>query len=309
MKATYGHEKNIIDVTEIIEKLITQHINYITVSNDLVKIDPAPGIVKALTISYFKDGSEQFIKIPEGQKLSIDPYFLFKSTEISNKKNHKVQEQEYNKPAKKIADIIIPHHNRQDMLNRLLPLIDNTLFNIIVCSGGSYAHNCNKGAKIAETDNIILCNDDIIINNEQLIKIANTLNHYNFVGSTQIAGEKKIKYWGIGLFENPDKTIRHQISLDKKDGLLPSGFLFGIKKSLWEKSKGFNEKFRTGNEDVDFSLRLFNLGIDLKILDLEIEHNESQSSGRFKYCQENENVFYSIWENDLKSIRKKLYNL
>jgi hypothetical protein len=33
----------------------------------------------------------------------------------------------------------------------------------------------------------------------------------------------------------------------------------------------------------------------IKILDLEIKHKESQSVGRFKYCQENEDLFYNIW--------------
>lgn len=212
-----------------------------------------------------------------------------------------------NNKNKKIADIVIPHHNRHDMLHRLYDCIDITLFNVVVRSGGSFGHNCNQGAKIAETKKVIFCNDDIIISNEQLIKIVNMLDKYDIVGTTQIAGVKdKLKYWGIGLFENEDKSIRHQISTTKENSVMPSGFLFGITVKAWKKLKGFNDKFKTGNEDVDFGLRAMELGMKTKILDLEIEHAERQSTGRMDNCQQNEDTFYSIWKDKLVDIYKNL---
>jgi GT2 family glycosyltransferase len=71
-----------------------------------------------------------------------------------------------------LADIIIPHHDRHDLLKRCLEGIDNKLFNIIIVSGGSFARNCNLGAKIAQTDTLIFLNDDVETINESLIELA-----------------------------------------------------------------------------------------------------------------------------------------
>ncbi len=206
----------------------------------------------------------------------------------------------------KVADIIVPHHNRHDMLQPFLSNIDLSIFNIVICAGQSFGKNCNKGAKVAETDKLIFCNDDIQISNEQLIRIANCIGQYDLVGTTQIAGTgQKKKYWGIGMFENRDRTIRHQISVTEKDSVFPSGFCFGVKRKIWEEMNGFNERFRTGNEDVDFGLRALELKLKMTILDLEIRHLESQSSGRFNFVRENEDLFYSIWR---QGTLKKIFN-
>lgn len=193
----------------------------------------------------------------------------------------------------KLATIIIPHHNRHDKLKNLLDCLDNTLFNIIVVSGGSFSQNCNKGAKKSFTDKLIFLNDDTLPFNEDLIKICNALEEYNIVGSTQFAKDNK-KYFGIGI-EIIDNFYTHRIQLSHGNNILPSGFCFGIKKTDWEKLGGFNEKFRTGNEDVDFGMRAIDLKMKMIILDLEIKHEESQSKDRFKYCKENNDLFESMY--------------
>ena len=77
---------------------------------------------------------------------------------------------EYYSVSEKLADLVIPHHTNHSDLKRLLEMIDVSLFNIIVCAGRSFGANCNKGAKLAETNKVIFLNDDIEISNEQLIK-------------------------------------------------------------------------------------------------------------------------------------------
>ena len=53
-----------------------------------------------------------------------------------------------------------------------------------------------------------------------------------------------------------------------------------------------------GNEDVDFGLKMLAIGAKMKMLDLEVKHKESQSVGRFKYCEENEKLIYSLWSQE-----------
>ena len=71
---------------------------------------------------------------------------------------------------------------------------------------------------------------------------------------------------------------------------------------------GFDERFKTGNEDVDFGLRALEKDLKMRIFDLEIRHKECQSEGRFDYIQENEKLIYSIWgQRKLRNIYNKYY--
>lgn len=206
----------------------------------------------------------------------------------------------YDSTTKKIADIIIPHHNRHDLLKHLLSMIPNDIFNIHIISGKSFGKNCNKGAKIAETKNLIFLNDDIEITAEQLIKMVNSLKKYDFVGTTQLAGADQKKYWGIKVFQDEKGQLRHGISDLEKDSIFPSGFCFAITKKAWDSLKGFNEKYSTGNEDIDLGFRAIDKKLKMTILDLEIPHMESQSLGRFNFVEENEDLFYKTWGDKLE---------
>lgn len=192
----------------------------------------------------------------------------------------------------KIADIIIPHHDRHDHLKILLEGIDNSLFNIIIVSGGSFGENCNRGASIARTHNLIFINDDVEITNEQIIKMVNMLEHYHMVGATQIIGGVK-KYWGIEFGRDKD-DINPQIGL-REGGIFPSGFCFAIQDIVWNSIGGFDERFRTGYEDVDFGLNILKNKYTSIILDLEIKHKESQSAGRFRYERQNLELLKEKW--------------
>jgi GT2 family glycosyltransferase len=205
----------------------------------------------------------------------------------------------------KQATIIIPHHNRHDLLHRLLDCIDNSLFDIIIVSGGSFGENCNKGAKMAETDYLIFANDDIIVTNDELLKIRNFLICCDIVGSTQITKDGK-KYYGLGFAYEQGVLVdgKHQqlhypiVAVRPNMTIIPSGFLFGIRKSSWEKVGGFDTRFRTGHEDVDFGIRCIDQKLLVTVLDMEIYHGESESEGRLKHMTENINLLHSMYNQD-----------
>jgi GT2 family glycosyltransferase len=211
----------------------------------------------------------------------------------------------------KLATIIIPHHNRHDHLKFLLNRIDNSLFDIIVVSGGSFAENCNRGATMAGTDKLIFANDDSQPKPTDLTEICRFLNLVDFVGSTQI-NSKKLKYWGIGFEYEPKGFHYNQykplyypsIELVQNRSLFPSGFLFGMNRAVWDKLGGFNTEFRTGNEDVSFGIRCLQQRVSMCILDLEVYHEESQSEGRFQYVDENTRLLHEKYSQEYM---KKLY--
>lgn len=215
----------------------------------------------------------------------------------------------------KKATIIIPHHNRHDHLHSLLDILDNKIFNIIIVSGGSFAENCNLGSKLTINDKLIFINDDTKPTNEKLIKLSDMLDLVDFVGSTQITKNNK-KYYGIGIAynvhgsETNSKNYKYypEIKLKTNESLFPSGFLFGINKHIWDKLKGFDEKFKTGYEDVDFGVRCIDHKISMSILDLEIKHEESESEGRFKFIQQNTDLFNKLYsQNKLKKLYENTY--
>jgi GT2 family glycosyltransferase len=209
----------------------------------------------------------------------------------------------------KLADIIIPHHNRHDHLKNLLDILDNTKFNIIVVSGGSFGHNCNKGAKIAETDNLFFINDDILPKEQDFLMMLKQLRRYDIVSSTQqVIHDTCKKYYGIGLIENCGKVIP-DIMKTEKGVFMVSGFCFGIKKGVWERIGGFDEDFITGYEDVDLGLRAIKGGCRTGILDLSIRHLESQSSGRFEYVEHNVKMLDQKYpQEELIALKEKYKN-
>jgi glycosyltransferase involved in cell wall biosynthesis len=211
-------------------------------------------------------------------------------------------------PQKKIADVIIPHHNRHDLLSRCLSSLDNKKVNIVIVSGGSFAENCNKGARMATTDRLIFLNDDAVLDmttarrlstaNIDLCGVAQngpssgrTLFglHYAFEGG-------KAKCWGAYTEEGVHA---------------PSGFCFMCMKSWWSRLGGFDERFVNGGEDADFGLRALEAGAVVGLLkDAVLEHTCSQSAGRFDRAQDAEYLFEALWPEErlneaLKKTRSK----
>jgi len=193
----------------------------------------------------------------------------------------------------------------------ILLKLDKNLFTILIVSGGSFAENCNYGGKHAKTDILLFMNDDILPKISDIHEICQVTEICDFVGSTQITKTPK-KYYGIGFMFNPTghekndfKPIYYpQIQLEAGRSLFPSGFLFGIKKSKWDKLGGYNENFRTGYEDVDFGVRAMKNNFSMAILDLEVQHKESESDGRFKYCNENCQLLDKLYNQEYQ---RKLY--
>lgn len=209
----------------------------------------------------------------------------------------------------KILDIIIPHHNRHDHLKNLLEILDNKKFNIIIVSGESFGCNCNKGAKIATTNNLFFVNDDILPTEKDFIMMAKRLRHYDFVSSTQqVEHETCKKYYGIGLIDNDNKIIP-EIFKKPIGVFMSSGFCFGVRRDVWNNLNGFNEDFKTGYEDVDLGLRAVKSGYTTAILDLNIKHLESQSSDRFKFVEHNVNMLDSLYpQEELRALKERYKN-
>ena len=199
----------------------------------------------------------------------------------------------------KIADIIIPHHNRHDLLKNTLDAIPLDIFNIFIIAGGSFARNCNLGARLAKTDNLIFMNDDIDPDIDQLIESCN--NNADLVGFSEVLpnqNNRMVK--GIGWSRN----LASNLMSDQRDVHIPSGFLFRAKKDAWKKLGGFDETFLNGAEDCDLGLRAVEMGMSIDyIIGDPIIHYHSQSEGRFDKVLDNKVYFQKLWpEERLKKV-------
>ena len=153
---------------------------------------------------------------------------------------------------KVIADIIIPYHDRIDLLEERLATIDQEKFNVIVESGGTFAENCNQGVRKAITGKLIFLNDDVEIGNDLLMEM--TAKKSDIVGVSQVIDDFPGVIFGLGLRFGKQK-LETFFAMNRDELFLPSGFCFLIKRRLWESLGGFNEEFKNGHEDVDLFLR------------------------------------------------------
>lgn len=202
----------------------------------------------------------------------------------------------------KLADIIIPHHNRHDHLKECLDRLDNSIFNIIIVSGGTFAENCNKGAKIATTSNLIFLNDDTYPDNNILADMAK--NGADIVGVAQTQPKYPgLTLYGIGYKRRGDKLVAG-LSRRPAETHIPSGYCFKVKKSIWEEMGGLDETYKTGAEDQDFGFRALEAGYTIDYILDTMVHIESQSEGRHTHGQQNQDIFDSKWTD--KKIAKIL---
>jgi len=222
-------------------------------------------------VDYNGDVKSVATKIMIGKDLNI----------VSNKSTKKILKNQNTK--KKIADIIIPHHNRHDLLKECLDSFTNEKFNIIIVSGGSFARNCNMAAKLAQTNKLIFLNDDIITSNEMLEELVS--HEEDIVGvPCHIVGSDKIAYgmnmtWGEYKGFNSVKTALEFKSFDNCK-IPATGAFFMIKKKAWKKLKGFREFYKNGGEDNHLFLEALESGMTFGHINSVCEHYHSSSEGR-----------------------------
>jgi GT2 family glycosyltransferase len=186
----------------------------------------------------------------------------------------------------KFADIIIPHHNQHKMLAECLERLDNKLFNIIIISGGTFAENCNKGAKLAETEDLIFLNDDTLPTNEAMLDLATAED--DITGIAQKIGS--VVYYGI---KAGTTATTYCLTTKREEVSIPSGFCFKIKKKVWQDLKGFDERYKNGAEDLDLFLRA---KVKFGLIETPIIHHHSQSEGRHKFEKENYALFDQTYQ-------------
>lgn len=281
-----------------------EYVNYFEFISvvSLVKSSAKPKFDKRMT--RFEDWDLWITLDEKGHKGIFVDRILFQS-DIHRKGKKPIQKEDpvlwkellYQKHSKvikkKIADIIIPHHDRHDLLKNTLDKLPNDIFNIIIVSGGSFAENCNKGAKLAETDNLIFLNDDVEVNVGILKDMVNA--DTDIVGCAQkIPRKTQDILYGIG-YKDINGKLEAGLSRSLEETHIPSGFCFRVKKKVWESLKGFDEAFENGAEDQDLGFRILENKYSVSYITTPMIHHESQSEGRHRLSHLNQKLLHKIW--------------
>jgi GT2 family glycosyltransferase len=145
-----------------------------------------------------------------------------------------------------------------------------------------YGAACNAGAEAARSQFVIFANPDIRFRPGAIeALIAAAQKHPN------AAFNPKIYSHGKQVYRRRSRLLPHIRRIagvaPAEDGLVPvlSGACMLVRRSDWEKIGGFDPEIFLFHEDDDFSLRLQQAGIELRLAaDAAIEHGQGESSER-----------------------------
>lgn len=196
-----------------------------------------------------------------------------------------------------MLDIIIPHHNRSDLLQRCLKSIPiSKEYNVrVVRSGGTFAENCNIGSAETHSDNILFLNDDTVISEKALIEFIDSDN--DITGAPFIYPDNRPQSVGITIDVTED-SISYRLTLDEIERVYPSGAAFCIKRSVFQEIGGFDESYRNGAEDRELFHTAIERGFTFGYIKTPIMHHMSQSEGRFTYAGQNDDIFNERWSSE-----------
>lgn len=171
---------------------------------------------------------------------------------------------------------------------------------IVEDAGGTYAEQCNRAAERCTGDIIVFANDDMTADGDWLHPLVAPFEDetVGITGARLLYPSGLLQHGGIRLTTDPGWNA-FNITEEAYDGPIHAvtGACLAIRRGLFNQLGGFFEGYRNGAEDVDLCLRTWQAGSQVVYCpDSTVIHHESQSGPeRWKYIQENVNLFRSRW--------------
>jgi GT2 family glycosyltransferase len=159
-----------------------------------------------------------------------------------------------------------------------------------------FGNACNQGAKIAQGEILCFLNSDteILDNIKKVADLFDNDKGIGIIGPKLITSENKTQYWCAGLETNFWDLVRNKLGYPRSKKIWNSdkstecdwvsGASLFIRKDIFEKLGGFDEKFFMYFEDMDLCKRARNLGYKvLYFPDWNVKHFGGKSfSSKFK---------------------------
>lgn len=214
----------------------------------------------------------------------------------------------YMNPIKTPFEIIVVNNCSTDGTKEYLDNESRVRY-IHMKSNANFSGGCNCGADNARGEYLLFLNNDTIVEDGWLDTLLDGMKRHGagIVGPKLIYPDRKVQYAGTVFDERDICNYRcwmypedHElVNFEREFHCLCAACIL-IKKSLFDKLKGFDERYINGCEDVDLCLRAKVLGEKIVYIPKSVViHLESQSPGRADKNSYNRDLYLSIWKGRL----------
>ena len=189
-----------------------------------------------------------------------------------------------------LPDIIIPHHNRWDLIGKCLENIP-MCFKVFVIRGFTYAEANNLGASLSKANRICIVNDDCIVKEKALWELCNKTE--DIVGVPLYIPSLDRTVYGMNMYwdDKHKYKLRTSLEIESPECQIPNtGAFFMIKRKVFNDLGGFYEGYKNGGEDNELNLLAIERGYSFGHIDTVCEHYHSSSEGRYDFDQENHDL-------------------
>ncbi|MBE0338847.1 glycosyltransferase [Paenibacillus sp. 23TSA30-6] len=199
------------------------------------------------------------------------------------------------------------------------------IFDICNESNLGFPKGCNQGIEVAQGDNIVLLNNDVVVTPGWLDILLNALYSSEDTGAVGPVTNSASNYQAIPVvYQSKNEMLAFATRYNRPDHikweqrLRLIGFCMVIKREVVDKVGLLDEMFTPGNyEDDDYSCRVIQSGYKLILCkDVFIHHYGSitfgEANGSYtKLLEKNKRKFKEKWNfrsEDLSNIRRELSN-
>lgn len=204
-------------------------------------------------------------------------------------------------------ELIVVDNASNDGTQEYLKEIQNEKVKVILNKENlGFSKGNNQGAEEATGEILVFLNNDTEVRKDWLSPLLEQLKRKDvgIVAPKLLYPDGKLQHAGIVI---SDKHIPRHVYRRFGSGFAPAnklreykavtGACLVIKKEIWGKAKGFDERYINGLEDVDLCLKTRELGYKvLYVPQSTVIHHESLSKDRFAHVFRNIEIFLGRWE-------------
>lgn len=151
----------------------------------------------------------------------------------------------------------------------------------VIMDGGTFAENCNRGARDWPADLYIFLNDDCDVLAGWFEPVLEAFNdpQVGIVGSRLVYPDGRLQHAGVGFRDRGGLEAFNIIDeLPTRDLEAVTGACMAVRAETWVGLEGFDEQYVNGYEDVDLCLRARQAGWRIRyVAESTVVHRESQS--------------------------------
>ena len=209
-------------------------------------------------------------------------------------------------------EIIISSDNPKEDISSLKEIDNFSRIHVInATENGGYSVACNRAVKIAHGEKLILMDSDIFVTEDWLQGLESVYSSFTNIGCVSSTilnlNNGTVVHWGVSLMGveviKPfrDGQLPAQLKNTVTDfPLLTSGCLM-VERNLYTKIEGMDPEFYNGYCDLDFSMKLSQLGYKNYATTNSIVYHRGKVSGQIRIMGEEDTraLFFSRWGNKI----------